>query len=340
MSLILKCEIKIGKAKFAGVNDVQITKSIHSIAQTCVVKLPISAVIKNTDGLSTPVKVADYIKKGDEVTVKLWYDRYTARQEFKGYVKAINRVQPLEIECENAVWLLRGRTFKKSFKTVTLKDLLTYITSGTGIKLHKSISTEQYKLEIKNFQIPDKDGIWVLEQLREKYMQTVYFTGDLELYVGLAYSNNIGTVTYDLAKNVISTKDLKWQDKEDVKIKVRCVYWDKKGVHHVINFGDDKAKKELADQDVEVRTIHIHDVKDPAQLKQIAQAEAEKYIYNGYRGKFETFLVPYCEPMMIAKINDSRYPERSGSYYISGVVINFGTGGARRKPEIDYKLSA
>ena len=339
MSLILKCEIKIGKAKFIGVNDIVVTRSIHSIAQKCVIKLPISAVIKNTSGVSTPVKVADYIKKDDEVTVTLWYDGFEKKQEFFGYLKIINRKQPLELECENAVYLLRGKTFKKSFKTVTLKNLLQYITDGTGITLHPTIATEQYQLEIKNFQIPDKDGIWVLEQLRDKYMQTVYFTGDKELFVGLAYTNQTGSVKYDMAKNIISTNDLKWQEKDDVKIKVRCVYWDKKGKHHEIAFGDDKAKKELADSDVEIRTIHIHDVKDTTQLKQIAQAEAEKYKYSGYKGKFDAFLIPFCLPMMVAKIENKQYPERAGDYYISGVTTTFGTGGARRKVEIDIKVN-
>jgi hypothetical protein len=339
MSLILRCEIQIGKAKFKAVSDLTITKSIYSIAQTCVIKLPISAVLKNTDGLSTPVIIADYIKKGDEVNVTLWYDSFEKKQEFFGFVKMINRKQPLEIECENAVFLLRGKTFKKSFKTVTLKQLLTFITEGTGITLHPSIEKEEYKLEIKNFQIPDKDGIWVLEQLRELYMQTVYFTGDKELYVGLAYTNQTATVKYAIGKNIINTNDLKWQDSEDVKIKVRCVYWDKKGKHHEVSFGDDKVIKELADSDVQVRTIHLHDIKDEAQLKQIAQAEAEKYKYSGYRGKFDAFLVPYCEPMMVADIQNKQYPERAGRYFVSGIVITYGTGGGRRKPEIDIKLS-
>ena len=95
MYVVLNSEIKIGKANFVAVNDVQIAKSIYSIAQTCNIKLPLSAVVKSTSGVSTPVKVADYIKKGDEVTVTLWYDGYKKRQEFKGYVKMLNRKQPL-----------------------------------------------------------------------------------------------------------------------------------------------------------------------------------------------------------------------------------------------------
>jgi hypothetical protein len=330
MYVVLKSEIKIGKAKFVGVHDVQITKSIYSIAQTCIIKLPLSAVVKNTSGISTPVKIADYIKKGDEVSVTLWYDGYEKKTEFVGYVKAINRKQPLEIECENAIYLLRGKSFKQSFKTVTLKKLLQFITAGTGITLHKDVESENYKLEIKNFQIPDKDGVWVLEQLKEKYMQTVYFIDAKELYVGLAYTNKTGTVKYDVNKNVINANDLKWQEKEDVKIKVRCVYYSKDGTKQEAEFGD---------KDGEVRTIHLYDVKDKSQLEILAKAEMEKHKYSGYCGGIDAFLIPYCEPMMVANLENKQYPERSGSYYISGVKIAFGTGGARRKPEIDIKLN-
>lgn len=330
MYVVLKSEIKIGKAKFVAVHDVQIAKSIYSIAQTCVIKLPLSAVVKNTSGISTPVKIADYIKKRDEVTVTLWYDGYEKKTEFVGYVKAINRKQPLEIECENAISLLRGKTFKQSFKTVTLKKLLQFITAGTGITLHKDIESENYKLEIKNFQIPDKDGAWVLQQLKDTYMQTVYFTGAKELYVGLAYTNKTGVVTYDVNKNVINANDLKWQEQDEVKIKIRCIYFAKDGTKHEAEFGD---------KDGEVRTIHLYDVKDKSQLETLARAEMEKYKYSGYRGEIDAFLIPYCEPMMVAKLENKQYPERSGNYYISGVKISFGTGGARRKPEIDVKLN-
>lgn len=330
MYVVLKSEIKIGKAKFVGVHDVQIVKSINNIIQTCVIKLPLSAVVKNTSGISTPVKIGDYIKKGDEVSVTLWYDGCEKRTEFVGYVKAINRKQPLEIECENAVYLLRGKTFKQSFKTVTLKTLLQFITAGTGITLHKDIESENYKLEIKNFQIADKDGVWVLQELKDKYMQTVYFTGDKELYVGLAYTQKKGTVKYDVNKNVINANDLKWQEKEDVKIKIRCVYFQKDGTKQEAEFGD---------KDGEVRTIHLYDVKDKSQLESLAKAEAEKQKYSGYRGEVDAFLIPYCEPMMLAKLENSQYPERAGTYYITGVKVSFGTGGARRKPEIDVKLN-
>jgi hypothetical protein len=170
-------------------------------------------------------------------------------------------------------------------------------------------------------------------------MQTVYFTGDKELYVGLAYTNQTGTVKYDMNKNVINPNELKFQDAQDVKIKVRVIYWDKKGKHHEVSFGDSKTKKELSETDVEVRTIHIHDVKDTKQLQKIAEAEAEKYKYSGYKGEFDAFLIPYCEPMMVARLDNSQYPERAGSYYISGTKISFGTGGGRRKPTIDIKLS-
>ncbi|HUM50490.1 MAG TPA: hypothetical protein PK431_01705 [Chitinophagales bacterium] len=330
MYVVLKSQIKIGKATFTGVHNVEIEKSIHNIAQTCVIKLPISAVLKSKDGVSTPVNVADYMKKGDAVNVTLWYDGYEKRTEFVGYVRFINRKQPLEIECENAVYLLRGKTFKKSFKSVTLKSLLQFITVGTGITLHQDIESENYKLEIKNFQINDQDGVWVLQKLKDDYMQTVYFTGDKELYVGLAYTNKTGTVKYDLSKNVINANDLKWQDKEDVKIKVRCVYFAKDGKKHVVEYGD---------KDGEVRTVHLYDVPDLSQLESRAKAEVEKYRYSGYKGEINAFLIPYCEPMMVASVTNSKYPERSGNYYISSLKVSYGTGGARRKAAIDVKLN-
>ena len=137
------------------------------------------------------------------------------------------------------------------------------------------------------------------------------------------------TVKYRLRYNVIKDDELKYQLAEDVRLKVKAVCYYKDGT---------KIEGEIGEEGGETKTLYYYDVKDAGELKALAREELERYRFDGYRGRIETFLAPYALPGMVAQLDDPVYRERGGNYYIESTEVTFGTGGARRKIEIGIKV--
>jgi hypothetical protein len=78
---------------------------------------------------------------------------------------------------------------------------------------------------------------------------------------------------------------------------------------------------------------------DKKHLEAMAKSELAKVSTASYKGSFETFLLPYCEPGTIASIENRQFPDRKGTHYVGTVTTTFGVSGGRRKPEIDIKVS-
>lgn len=316
----LSSEITIGSVTFRSVHDVQIKRSIYSLAATAVIKVPVTAVLKHEGEPPAHIETASVIKVGDNVTIRLGYDNQL-RTEFIGYVKRLNYKLPLEIECEDEYYKTRFVNCVFSARETTLKACLNDVLSGfkTG---------EIADLTLKNFVINNKPGSWLLGYLKKEYGLLAYFDINGKMYVGKANSVKGETVKYVLRENVIDDKELKYQLAQDVKLKVKAVCYYKDGT---------KIEGELGDDGGEQKTLYYYDVKDAGELKALANEELRRYSFDGYRGKIRTFLQPYAIPGMVADLTDKTYPERSGSYFIEAVTTTFGTGGARRTIEIGIK---
>lgn len=318
---VLACNIQIGGSSFQSVNHVEVKRSIYNLSATAILKVPVTAVLKQAGQPPTHTETAKQVKVGDKVTIKLGYDS-KLETEFIGYVKRLNYKLPLEIECEDEYYQTRFIDCVFSKKETTLKALLNAI-------LPKIKITHCIDLTLKNFVVNHKPGSWVLGYLKKEYGLAVFFDINGELYAGKAFDVIGDRVKYRLRYNVIKDDDLKYQLAKDVKLKIKAICYQKDGT---------KVEGELGEDGGENKTLYYYDVKDAKELKQLAQAELKKYSYDGYRGKIETYLIPYCLPEMVAVLDDPVYNERNGDYYIESVDVSFGTSGARRKVEIGIKV--
>ena len=317
---VLTSEITIGSVTFKSVHDVQIKRSIYSLAATAIVKVPVTAVLKHEGEPPTHIETANAVKVGDAVTIKLGYNGQL-QTEFVGYVKRLNYQLPLEIECEDEYYKLRYVNCIFSKKETTLKACLNEVLSGVQI-------SDVASLTLKNFVVNNKPGSWLLGYLKKEYGLLAYFDINGKLYVGKANSVKGETVKYVLRENVISDDELKYQLAEDIKLKVKAICYYKDG---------SKIEGELGEDGGEQKTLYYYDVKDAGELKALANEELRRYSFDGYRGKIKTFLQPYALPGMVADITDNTYPDRSGSYLIEAVTTTFGTCGGRRTVEIGIK---
>ena len=48
-------------------------------------------------------------------------------------------------------------------------------------------------------------------------------------------------------------------------------------------------------------------------------SQRRKLLNRGYEGSLTAFLIPFAEPAMAVEIEDTKYPERSGKYFIEAV---------------------
>ncbi len=320
----LGCNITIGSASFKTVNEVTVKRSTQTANATAVIKVPVTAVLKQTGKEKTYIETARQINVGDPVTIQLGYDG-NLKTEFNGFVKRLNYTVPLEIECEDWYWKLRTITLKKSYAQTTIKQLLTDVLAGSGATVHP----ETIDMSLKNTVVDNKTGSWVIEKLKSDYGLTVYFDLEGRLYVGKAYQVKGDRVKYELRYNVIKDDDLKFYRADDYKLKVEAKSYGRNGSKLEASVGADGG---------EAKTLWFYDVKDTAQLKALAEQELKRYSFDGYRGKIETFLVPFAEPGMVAVVTDPTYSARGGDYFIESIVVKFGTSGARRMVELGIKV--
>ena len=71
-------------------------------------------------------------------------------------------------------------------------------------------------------------------------------------------------------------------------------------------------------------------------LKKAAENEYNLWNYSGYEGNLTGWLVPVVKAGGSVRLRDKERPE--GVYYVTGVEIEFGQNGAKRKVTLGRKL--
>lgn len=319
---ILKGKIQIGEFIFNSINDVEITKSVDDLIDNAVFKMPSNFIVKQN---GEEKYTEEAIKVGDRVTITLGYAGKYEGIEFVGFIRSIGSHIPLEIKCEDAIYLLRRKNIVRAFVKTSLKEILKEVVSGTEIKLSKNIPD----IAIDKFIIKNANGAQVLQKLKQDFSLSIYLDDDNNLYAGLQQSVNIAKeAIYDLNYNLVEN-NLDYITEEERKIKIKYTYIDKKNSKKSVEVGDD---------DGETRTFHTSIISDEKKLLLMANAELKKNKYSGFEGSVKSFLIPFATRGMTAVIRDSEHVNREGSYFIKKVVTTFGTDGARRDVYISNKL--
>lgn len=323
----LQSLISIGKYNFSGgVADLTIKKSVSVIMDTAVLKIPAISRVTGNDALpQSSIETAKLFKEGDPVTIELGYNG-DLREEFVGFVRRVNLSTPAELELEGYAYLLRAVRLTKSYKEVTLKALLADLVAGTAIELSDKI----VDTTLKNLSIKNSNGLEVLDYIKSTCCLRVYFIGKT-LYAGLEETLplNDKPVQYRLGWNVIRDNQLKYHS-SDEKILVRVVRKAKKGKPQVVY--------EVGDTGGSIRDLRPANLSDEA-CKKLADSALELAKRGGYQGKVTAFLKPYCDFAYAIEIDDPKFGERKGRYFVDGIEIKFGKSGARRTLDIKRRLN-
>lgn len=131
---------------------------------------------------------------------------------------------------------------------------------------------------------------------------------------------------YDTKTNVQSN-ELKWVDKTDKKVKIEISYKMPSGQLKKQSFGNDKG---------EAITRYV-DTSNKSELNTIAENEYNLWYYSGYEGSVIGWLFPRVKAGGSIRLRDKKRNE-DGTYYVTGVEIEFGQNGAKRKVMLGRKL--
>jgi hypothetical protein len=319
----LGLEIIIKDAIFRRVHDVQIEKSTKTIGATATIKIPATARLERLGEFITEVETAKTFDRGDAVLIYAGYNG-ARRLEFQGYVSRVKPGIPVEITCEDALFLLRRRNLQASFRSITLKSLLEYILQGTFIRINDNVPG----ITFSPFYLRNVSAASALQKLKEEYGLTMYFRSISELYVGLESAEDATEVKYRIGENVIDN-NLTWRDEDDVRLRIKAVH---------IKKDNTRVEKETGDSDGELRTLFFYNLPAGADLETIAKDEMGKYKYTGYEGSLTGFLLPNVEPGNVIALEDRQFDERNGKYLADKVTTSLSTSGARRTVELGLKV--
>lgn len=313
------------KLSFTAFNSVEIEKDMFKINSSCKIKIPISCRLEYKGSeRSESVQTTKQFSRGDKITVSLGYSG-TLYKEFTGFIYRLNYKTPLEIECEGYEYLLRSACATKTWAKTTMKEVLEYLITGTEIKLYDSVPDVSFT----KFIIPaNMTKLEALQMVKEKYGLTIFFM-DNTLYAGLAYTLDRGTVKYRLGWNTIKDGDLKYRNADDVSLKIKAVW---------VKPDNTKLEAEVGDPKGSQRTLFFYNVSSKAELEKLAKEEIKKYKYSGYEGNITTFLQPFAQPGMKGELQDPKFSERAGTYYITSVKTKADRNGGRRTVQFTVKL--
>ena len=320
---VLTSEIKIGQFTFRSISEVEIIKSIEELSDTATIKMPSKFIVRQN---GEEKLVENALKVGDKVSIKLGYEEKYEGVEFIGFVVAIGSKIPLEIKCEDAMWLLRRKNITHAFNDKTpLKTILQKVVENTEIELSDKIPD----VEVEKFIIRNVNGTQVLQKLKEHLALSIYLDSEGKLYAGLEQLNNLHKeAIYDLNYNLVEN-NLEYKTAEQKRLRIKYTYMDSK---------NKKKSVEVGDKDGELKTFHTSIISDEKKMEEMAHAEIRKLKYDGFEGSVKSFLIPFSTNGMTAVIKDKEHPNREGKYFIKKVVTSFGNNGARREISISNKL--
>lgn len=325
---VLTANVTLGGFKPIKPHSLKWKRSIDDYSDTAVITVPAITMLKTTGDQYKKVDTGLQLVEGMKVMIEAGYNGNNVKR-FEGFIRRRNFSVPLEIECEGYSYQLRKKVgYNKSYATNTkLKVLLNDLIQGTDIKLSALIPdiTIESPVWFKNV-----SRIQVLDWLKDNMLLSAYFNYN-ELFVGLREQELKGEVKLRLGWNTIKDNALKFNsEREYADVRIQLGKRNKDGS---MNMTDDSAVNTTG-----VKIFKIG-VRLSAYWNEQIRASLKKHLLNvGYEGTITTFLIPFAEPGMKATIDDPRYQERKGSYFIESVDGELSPSGGRQKIKIGNVL--
>lgn len=282
---------------------------------------------------------------------------------FSGFISSIESKSTLKLHCEDNMWMLKQTTMlpKTYYAPVSdLSDVLDDIAANvnkTFPAANISYDTFQFDLSLDGFSTGNETAADVLNRLRKILPSLAfYFRGSVLRGGGIVYypqdqtNGNSTKSSFNFQKNIISD-ELHYSLKSDVKVAAICYSVSSaEGQNKTTNkMGATQlftsrlqatvgVPQSANPNDYEYYNFYFKDVADAGTLQTQGQTYLNRYQYDGYRGKFTTFGLPFVEHGNIITITDTLMPERNGNYMVKGVHYTYSVdSGMRQNIELHFR---
>lgn len=266
---------------------------------------------------------------------------------FEGYVKSVKPGYEVELELEDAAYLLKRYPVSRTWKAAKLKTVVTELMQITAeaIQADGTLDAEirssflsgisrvgsgiVVDAGLGDFKVTNATAAQVLDQIRTTYGISSYFRG-FNLYVGLPYIQAFSSserrgvkVTTGTGGNWLPGDSLVYQraDEQRIKVVVKSLQPDNSVI-----------EVEAGDSFGNTKTIFVFGETDLKKLKKIGDDSVIGLKYEGYRGEVSTFGRPTVRHGDLIQLFDYRFPDdRTGLYYIQAVETSTGFAGYRQR---------
>ena len=305
---------------FPAVNKVTVARSFDKQTQTASVILPRGITYnkrKIYEGENAMMRRGDKIK-----IIAAYFPNETVI--FTGYIAKINNNVPIELLCEDEMFLLKQTISPNlSFPSVDLNTFIGKMLTNIKVPYKVDLTAQLGKIKLQEASVGK-----VLQTLRDQYGLFSFFV-DGVLCVGLPfYKENAMKAVFLFEKMVKEGMGLTYLKKDDVKVLVKGILVNK-GV-----FAEPVIYPKGA-TDGDIRTVfQLGGTRKDLDRK--CNAFLEQMNYTGYYGSFKTFLEPLVVPGDYAVIDSWKYPERKGKYLIKSVTTEVSTSeGGKQTIELE-----
>lgn len=311
--------VVIGKYALNTIETIKIKRSVEALSDSAVITLPATV-------FNRALEIEEKVKRGDAVSIQLGYNDRLC-DEFSGFVESIETDGgSLKISCEDGLFLFRKEVADKEMPQASVKQILESVCSQVG---GFSVSCD-YDFTYDKFVINHATGYDILKKIQEEAKPNIYLKEKV-LHVHPQYMEIFGSIRYDFAKNIDKNGiSLKYKKAEDKKLLVVVEGKTKDGKTVKVEEGTSGGDK---------KTMKIQGVTSQESLRKMAKEMLEQRVYTGYEGSFKSWLVPFCDAGYKATIYDEEYEYKNGTYYVTGVDVDFSKDGGVRTIYLGKKIS-
>jgi hypothetical protein len=300
--------------EFKALESLQISENIDQYTDTATIVL-----LRKAKWSSE--KIRQHIKRGNAISISIGYDDQLL-EVFTGYISKISASNDVKIECENEMYKLKQTQVSVSYANATLTQLLKDILPADIQYVSDEANLGQFRTN------NNPNVVKVFEELK-KYALSAYFKNNI-LYVGIkTRPEHQKHHKLKFGYHPISDS-LQYFEATDIQYKIKAIS---------ILKNNTKIEVETGDPEGETRTLHYYNITSKEELKRIAEAEIEKYKYDGLRGSFTTGGLPHIQKGDIIEFLDPVLGERTGKYLVNSVVRTLTVnGGIKQNVSIKYKI--
>ena len=305
---------------FASVSKVSVSRSYDKQTQTASVTLPRNV---NYNKKNIYEGANAIMRRGDKIKIIAAYHP-NETVIFTGYISKINNNVPVEILCEDEMFLLKQAIAPNlSYKTVNLRTFIAKVLTNTNIPF-KAINAELGQIRLQGASVGK-----VLQVLRDQYGLYSFFKNGV-LRVGLPfYKEEAMKAVFLFEKMIKEGMNLTYLKKDDVKIQIKGI----------LIKNNDREEFTYGDPSGDIRTVFQYGgTKADLDLK--CNSFLDQANYTGYYGSFKTFLEPLVVPGDYAVVDSWKYPERKGKYLIKSVTTEVSTtDGGKQTIELERRIA-